>query len=293
MLFCAWRKRLSVVIYGSSEVARLAGWVAVLWLAARAKQHKVEIPAPAWLARHLGPFFFCLCLCVCRTTDRRWRLCSQPAFISRINQHIEAVRACVAFPRLLCLLQGAIAHSLVPLHFPHILQLLYALQKRRLLTCAVPFVPGSGYVTETSITFLNSSRWRRRLIFCISLWLPVWHRRLPIVSAGKAGVKQWPDCRLVSQSTAKVAFQWVETIGSHCSCSCGLFKAPTFFSLSHWLQLHFQLDVWMGCLYALFLRAHEAAGYMLTLYIYPNSQYIGATTFDKCCTFNYSFNLFY
>lgn len=34
-----------VVIYDSSGVARLAGWPILSWLAARARQYKVEIPA--------------------------------------------------------------------------------------------------------------------------------------------------------------------------------------------------------------------------------------------------------
>lgn len=37
-----------VVIYDSGEVARLAGWAVLAWLAARAKRHKVEIPAIDW-----------------------------------------------------------------------------------------------------------------------------------------------------------------------------------------------------------------------------------------------------
>lgn len=50
------------MIYDSSGVARLAGWAVLAWLAARAKQHKVEIPAIDWLACHQG---HSLCVCVC------------------------------------------------------------------------------------------------------------------------------------------------------------------------------------------------------------------------------------
>lgn len=42
--------------------------------------------------------------------------------------------------------------------------------------------------------------------------------------------KQWPVSRAAGQSVqsgeGESGFQWVETIGSHCSCSCGPFNPP-------------------------------------------------------------------
>lgn len=72
------RKRLHVMLWFMIAVewhAWLAGWAVLVWMAARAKQHKVEIPAIDWLAFHQGQS-----LCLCDRGRRGGRSCIMGVF---------------------------------------------------------------------------------------------------------------------------------------------------------------------------------------------------------------------